>query len=76
MSNPAQERFDKTYISATEVSVEMQVSRATVLRAKERGELPDPIIVGDHYVCIWEREKLRPYLEAWKQRLAARKGLA
>ena len=76
MSNLAQEQFDKTFITATEVSAEMQVSRATVLRAKERGDLPDAIIVGDHYVCLWEREKLRPHLEAWKERLASRKGHA
>jgi hypothetical protein len=76
MSSSAQERFDRRYITATEVSIEMNVSRASVLRARERGELPDAVIVGDHYVCIWERARLRPYLTAWKERLASRKGQA
>lgn len=72
--NPAQQRFNETYITATEVSLEMEVSRPSVLYAKKRGLLPEAIHVGDQHVCIWEREAIRPALEAWKRMLAARKG--
>lgn len=72
--NLAQQRFDRTYITATEISREMGVSRPAVLRAKQRGFLPDPIHVGDQHVTIWEREAVQPALDAWKRVLSCRKG--
>lgn len=72
--NPAQERFDRTYITATEISKLMGVSRPAVLRAKQRGFLPEPVHVGDMMVTIWEREAIQPALDAWKRVLSCRKG--
>ena len=72
--NPAQQRFNEMYITATEISREMNVSRPSVLKAKKRGLLPNPITVGDQHVCIWERAEVRPALDAWKIIIACRKG--
>lgn len=65
----AQQRFDEHYITSSEIAREMEVSRVSVLRARERGDLPDPVTVGDSVVTIWEREVIRPALNAWKVRL-------
>lgn len=71
----AQQRFDKFYITSAEVCRELGVNRTTVLSAKKRGLLPDPILVNDSLVCLWERSKVQPYIDAWKlMRGATRKG--
>jgi len=68
MDNPetAQQRFDRLYISSAEICKVMGVNRTTVLAAKKRGLLPDPIIVNDSLVCLWERATVQPYIDAWK----------
>jgi hypothetical protein len=69
----AQQRFDKTFITSAEICREVGVNRTTVLSAKNRGLLPDAILVND-LVCIWERATVRPYIDAWKlYRTASRK---
>lgn len=70
MPNPAQQRFDLRYITSAEICAALGVNRTTVLAARKRGFLPDAIVIGDGVVCIWEREPLQPYLEAWKLTLA------
>jgi hypothetical protein len=72
----AQQRFERTYITSAEVCKEMGVNRTTVLAAKKCGLLPDPVIVNDKLVCLWERERVRPYIDAWKLVLHARRGTA
>jgi hypothetical protein len=64
-SETAQQRFDRTYITSAEISRELGVNRTTVLNAKNRGLLPDAVIVNE-LLCIWERDTVRPYLDAWK----------
>lgn len=61
----AQKRFDTQYITSAEICEEMGVCRTTVLQAKKRGLLPDPVMVGN-VVLIWERASVRPALDAWK----------
>lgn len=68
----AQRRFNENYITATEVAEFVGVSRVSVLRAKQRGMLPDAIRVGDNHVCIWERTPVMPYVEAWKKAIEVR----
>ena len=70
----AQRLFNETYITATEISREVSVSRVSVLRARQRGFLPDAITVGEQHVCIWERAKVQPAIDAWKLILACRPG--
>jgi len=76
MSDPktSQERFDELYITSTEIQEELGVKRSTILNARRRGMLPDPIEVRGVRAFIWERERTRPFLEAWKVSLASRRG--
>ena len=72
----AQQRFDRFYIASAEICKELGVNRTTVLAAKKSGLLPDPVLVNDKLVCLWERERVRPYIDAWKLVLHARRGSA
>lgn len=67
-----QDEFDRDYITSTEVCSHMGVTRSTVMRARERGDLPDPIIINGDQLTIWKREKLLPHLENWKATLRGR----
>lgn len=69
-----QETFDKHYITSTEIQRELGVERSTILNARKRGMLPDPIIVMGVRAFIWEREKVKPYLKAWELSLKSRRG--
>jgi hypothetical protein len=68
----AQERFAQQYITSTEICEEVGVARATILHARRRKLLPNAIVVNNVY--IWEREPVRPYIEAWKLILNVRRG--
>ena len=69
--NPAQQRFNETYITASEIARIALVSRPSVMRARERSALPGAIAVGDGNIYIWEREALNHYLDAWLITLGA-----
>ncbi len=69
----AQERFDELYISSSEIARELGIARTTLMQARKRGLLPDPIIVNDGQVYLYEREKVRPNIDAWKIMLQVRK---
>lgn len=73
-SQSPQERFDEIYITSTEIQEELNVSRSNILNARRRGMLPDPIQIKGVRAFIWEREKTRPFIEAWKLSLASRRG--
>lgn len=70
----AQARFDAVYISSGEICRRMNVSRATVLQARRRKLLPDPVAVDNANVYVWERAGLEPYLEAWALILGVRRA--
>ena len=76
MTNPesAQVRFDRAYISSGEICRRMNVSRATVLQARRRGLLPDPVAIDDAHVYVWERAAVEPYLAAWALVLGVRRN--
>lgn len=74
-ANPAQQRFDTAYISASEIAKDLNVSRVSVMRARERGALPNAVLVGDGNIYIWEREASRPYIDAWRITLNTKRGL-
>lgn len=73
---PAQARFDRAYISSGEICRRMGVSRATVLQARRRGLLPDPIAIDNANVYVWERATVEPYLSAWALLLGVRRNNA
>lgn len=70
----SQELFDEKYITSSEIQETLGVERSSILNARRRGMLPDPITVRGVRAFIWEREKVTPYLEAWKISLASRRG--
>ena len=73
--NPAQERFNDTYITSTEIMRDLKISRASLLNARRNGRLPDAIVVNDGQLYMWEREKIEGYLHAWKTILQCRRGV-
>ncbi len=70
----AQQRFDAQYVSSAEIASTLKVSRTTILSARRRGLLPEPIVVNDGQVYIFERSVVAPYLDAWKRILDVRRG--
>lgn len=70
----AQEEFDATYITSSEICEELGITRATIVQGRKRGLLPDPVTVNGAQITIWRRDKVRPFLDAWKVILQARRG--
>lgn len=70
----AQQRFDRMYISSSEICRELEITRATIVTGRRRGLLPDPIMLNDVQLFIWERTTVRPFIDAWKIMLDARRG--
>lgn len=70
----AQQEFDEIYITSSEIGQELGVCRATLVNARRRGLLPDPIIVNGAQIFIWKRHHVRPYIDAWRLMLQARRG--
>ncbi|QFR59653.1 hypothetical protein P6F33_gp52 [Pseudomonas phage Quinobequin-P09] len=56
----AQQEFDEIYITSSEIGQELGVCRATLVNARRRGLLPDPIIVNGAQIFIWKRDVVRP----------------
>jgi len=63
----AQQRFDRTYISAAEIMKRLKVARPTITRASKQGILPDPIVACD--AMLWERDIVEENLQAWERLL-------
>lgn len=72
----AQEVFDKTYIASSEICRRLDITRGTIVRARQRGNLPEPIEVNGGQVFLWERRIVEPYISAWSTMLRARRGAA
>jgi hypothetical protein len=70
----AQQNFDSLYITSHEIGKELKVARSCILMARKRGMLPNAIKVAGAGSFIWERESIKPYLEAWRLALASRRG--
>lgn len=68
-----QERFDQVYITSYEIQNTLGVQRSTVTTANKKGLLPDPITIPGSRTFVWEREKVREYLEAWRVVLEKRR---
>ena len=69
-----QERFDSLYITGNEIQNDLKVQRSTVIQASHRGLLPAPIILVGAGTFLWERDVAKPFIEAWKINLTARRG--
>ena len=67
-----QQRFDQLYITSTEIQTEVGVTRTSIMYARKRGTLPEPIVVNGGQVMLWEREIAKPFIDAWKEDLCKR----
>ena len=72
MANTAQEEFDKRYITSSEITRTLNISRSTLMDARRRGKLPNAIFVQGQ-IYIWRREDVERYLSAWSTVLDARR---
>lgn len=74
----AQKQFDNKYISSTELCAAMEVTRATLVNAYRRGQIPQPIRLispkGGTQLMLWERDAIEPYMAAWRPQVAVRKA--
>lgn len=68
-----QERFDRLYITSSEICRRADVTRTSVFQAKRRGLLPEPIAVNGSSLYIWERATAEPMLQAWLTVLGVRR---
>lgn len=75
VNQTAQQRFDANYITSTEIAGELQVSRTALVNARNRGLLPAPIAVNGTNIYIWERNEVRPFVDAWKLILNVRRAV-
>ena len=72
MSNAAQKTFDDRYITSSEISKVLGISRAAVSQGIGRGLLPNPISINNGQLVIFERDAVKPYLEFWSQNVGKR----
>lgn len=73
MAMTPQQRFDHLYITSNEICADLGIERSTVMNAKNRGLLPDPIVINSK-LHIWERAVATPFIDAWRINLKARRG--
>lgn len=69
-----QQHFDSQYITSSEICQTLGVSRAAVVRARQRGDLPPAVQVNGTQIFIWPRTRMRRPLEEWRRKLAERRG--
>lgn len=68
-----QERFDRLYITSSEICRDLGVTRPSILQARRRNLLPEPITLHG-CLYIWERAAVAPYVDAWRIILNARRS--
>jgi hypothetical protein len=71
----AQALFEATYVTASQIMRELGISRSALLYARKRGVLPDPIIINEGRLYIWQRKDVQANINAWKRMLDIRKGV-
>jgi hypothetical protein len=69
-----QAEFDTIYITSSEICSTLNVKRSTLVMAKHRGQLPEPIVVNGCNMHIWKRADVMPYIKAWDLQLRTRRG--
>lgn len=69
-----QAAFDAKYITGSEICEQLQVSRASLLYARNKGILPDPVVIRGSGTYIWVRAEIVQNLEKWKHSLQIRRG--
>jgi hypothetical protein len=69
------EHFQSVYITSSEITERMGITRAGFLYARQRGKIPEaPIVVCNGRIFIWLRSEIEPIIKAWKQEIDNRKS--
>jgi hypothetical protein len=75
-----QETFDDKYVTSTEICVDLDVTRSSILNRRRAGCLPDAIELrkrdGGIHMLIWERTLIAPHLDEWRKQLQRRGATA
>jgi hypothetical protein len=70
----SQLQFDNKYITASEITKELGISRAGFLYGRRRGILPEPIIANEGHLMMWERTpEILAAIASWKDAINSRK---
>lgn len=73
-AHAAQKEFDSKYITSSEIMTDLGISRTAIYHARERGLLPNTIVVNNGQLCLWLRTDIAVQLEAWRVMTKLRKG--
>lgn len=69
----AQDRFDQTYITSSEVGQRLGVTRPAIHFRRKAGLLPNAIAVQNAQLFIWERDAIEPHLKKWEEQLQGKR---
>lgn len=68
----AQERFDRMYITSTEIAQRLNVTRPAIHFRRKAGLLPNAITVHGNQLSIWERDEIEPFIRQWEDQIQAK----
>lgn len=72
-TDTAQQRFDRRYITSSEIVTRLTTSRPAIHFRRKAGLLPDAIAVHGNQLLIWERDAIEPHLVEWEKSLSERR---
>jgi len=72
----AQQRFEKRYITSSEICTRLNVSRPAIHFRRKAEKLPEAIAVHGNQLLMWERDFIEPYLQEWEASLNAKRTSA
>ena len=70
----AQDKFDKTYITSSEIANRLNVTRPAIYFRHRNGHLPNAISVQGNQLTIWERDAIEPHLKKWEAELNSKRA--
>lgn len=74
-TNINQQEFNRTYISAAEITKELGISRAGFLYGRRSGKLPEPIVANEGHLVMWPRTpEILAMVASWKEAIDSRKA--
>ena len=59
-------QFNRTYISSAELITELGISKPALTYLRKNDRFPNAIVANSGKSVFWVREKILPYIEAWK----------
>lgn len=70
----AQDTFNKTYITSSEICQRLNVTRPAIHFRRKAGKLPNSISVYGQQLLIWERAQIEPHLLEWQEQINTKRG--